>query len=746
LAQRAYLNRRASVDKLDMHELDALGAPGSEAIAIASLSDAGRVRAENQDAIALIENTSRERLLLVADGMGGHRGGETAAKICTKTIERVFREPHGTPEQRLVRGLELANEEIYSHALANTELRGMGTTAVVALLAPDGQAWVAWVGDSRLYRYRDGKLEQLTQDHSLMAEWITIGVITADAAKTHPRRHELTRALGQTPDVVVDLQPIDLRPGDRLLLCSDGLHGCVTDTVLARALKTGVPDVAACALVDAANANGGPDNVSVIVAVLPDATEPASVLAPEPMPETAPASEPAALLPHELALEPEPNDEPDREPEPGPDLGFEPAFAVAPEPAREPEPVPEAELETEPELAFVSAPAPALDPEPEPELAFVSAPPIEPEPDPEPAFAPVPDLDREAAECAPEIAAELGELVSLGASETFAMPELPAVVASDSEAETSFADLGAELVADAPTSEPRSESEAEPFALPVLEREPFPTPSAPIQIPRMTPVRARRGLDATSLVVGVTTTLVVVGLGLAIWSYTESRKTPESRAAAPPTVVHAAKPKPSPEPAPAPARVSVERPVEKPSVTPVAKPEVAPAPKPVVMALPQPAPTRPAPPPPAPPIPAAASATPAPSPRVPPTQPSVPAAADPSLEQPASIAKFELTPEVERFLSAWLGALATDDRARLAALGFPNEPIALAGAPGSRDGFRLVAADVDEQRSQPGRVYLRLIVSYAFRDASGRFRTQDEQRFILDDVGGRLRFAGRWQE
>jgi hypothetical protein len=106
------------------HELDARGAPGFEAIATASLSDAGRVRAENQDAVALIANTSGERLLLVADEMGGHRGGETASRICLKTIERVFREPHGTPEQRLIRGFELANEEVYSHALANPELRG----------------------------------------------------------------------------------------------------------------------------------------------------------------------------------------------------------------------------------------------------------------------------------------------------------------------------------------------------------------------------------------------------------------------------------------------------------------------------------------------------------------------------------------------------------------------------------------------------------------------------------------------
>lgn len=631
-----------------MQELDARGAPGSEAIALASLSDAGRVRAENQDAVALVENSSRERLLLVADGMGGHRGGETAAKICLKTIERVFREPHGTPEQRLIRGLELANEEVYSHALANPELRGMGTTAVVALLAPNGSAWVAWVGDSRLYRQRDGKLEQLTQDHSLMAEWISIGVITADAAKTHPRRHELTRALGQTPDVVVDLLPIDLQPGDRLLLCSDGLHGCVADSVLARALKTGVPDVAACALVDAANSNGGPDNVSVIVAVLPDAPEPDA-----PEPEAPPEFEPVPV------------------PEPGPELGFESVFAPAPEP----------------------------------------------EPD--------------APECAPEIAAELG---ALGFGETFADPEATPEVESEAEpdAEASFADLGAELIADAPSTEQPAELDEEPALSAPLEREPFSTPSAPIQIPRMTPVRARRGLDATSLVVGVATTLAVVGLGLALWSYTASRSEPSSSASRTPTIVHSTPAKPVPAVRP------IENPIEKPGATP----ELAPAPKPVVAAIPQPAPVLPASP-----APTAPAALPAPQPRVIPTQPSVPpAAADPSLEPQASVAKFEITPEVERFLTALLGALATNDRARLAELGFPNEPIALAGAAGSRDGFRLVAADIDEARSDAGRVYLRLIVSYAFRDANGRFRTQDEQRLILHDAGGRLRFAGRWQQ
>ncbi len=611
-----------------MHELDALGAPGSEAIAIASLSDAGRVRAENQDALALLANTSGERLMLVADGMGGHRGGETASRICLKTVERVFREPHGTPEQRLIRSLELANEEIYSHALANPELRGMGTTAVVALLAPGGGAWVAWVGDSRCYRLRNGALEQLTQDHSLMSEWISIGVITAEAAKAHPRRHELTRALGQSPDVVADLLAIDLRPGDRLLLCSDGLHGYVSESVIARALKAGVPDVVACALVDAANANGGPDNVSVIVATLPAAPEPA------------------------------------------------PAPVLVREPAREPAP--------------------------------------------------------ELSECAPEIAAELealGPFEVLGQNATLSEPEPPC--AAEAQPEASFADLGAELDEESPatTEEPDLETAPTPSSEPALPP-PF---SGQIQIPLMTPVRVRRGLDVTSLVVGIATTLVVVGLGIGFVTYTAARSPQEAGASRPasPALVH---PRPA-APAPQPASPAPAQPIPK----PLAEPEIAPAPKPSVSQLPAPTPPRaPTPPP---------DVAPAPQRRAPPTPAGVPAAtASSAAEAAPSVARFELTPAVERFLTVWLGALATDDRARLVALGFPDEPTALAGTPGSRDGFRLVAADIDEERSQAGRVYLRLIVSYAFRDASGRYRTQDEQRLILHDVAGRLRFEGRWRQ
>jgi protein phosphatase len=536
-----------------MEGIDALGAPEAETIAIASLSDAGRVRAENQDSLAVFENTSRERLLIVADGMGGHRGGETASRICLETVERVFREPHGTPEERLCRSLELANEEVYAHALSNSELRGMGTTAVAVMIAPDGGAWLAWVGDSRCYRLRDRNLEALSRDHSLMSEWISLGVITSDAARTHPRRHELMRAIGQAPDVSIEHVAIELRPGDRLLLCSDGLHGYVDERAIARALASGDPRSAAAALVDAANDAGGPDNVSVVVAVVADA---------------------------------------------------------------------------------------------------------------------IPD--------APRVEAE------------------PAA-----ESETSFADLATE-----------AEPAPEPEFLPPSAQE--------IQIPRMTPVQSRRAFDPLSLLVGGFVALLVVGIGFGISTYTtKSHAIATSRAPVPrPALVRAPVPAPAPTPTPIPAPAPAAKPAPKPAPPKVAKP----APKPV---------EKPA----------------APKRKIEPRPPEVPAAPAASADAPEpSFASFELTPSVESFLSEWLAALETGDRARLAALGFRDEPAEFAGSPGTRDGFRLVAAEIDEERSQPGRVYLRLVVSYAFRDEKGRFRTQDEQRLILNDAGGRLRFEGRWRQ
>ncbi len=262
-------------------------------LVVASRSDVGRSRSENQDALGDVSNTLGERLLIVADGMGGHQGGAQASAHCVESVQRVFLELHDPPDDRLTRGLEEANADVYQAALDDDDLSGMGATAVAFLLSPDGTGWVAWVGDSRLYRLRGDELRPLTDDHSLVAQWVKLGVLSADEAAGHPKRNELTRAIGVTPEVEVDLLPIDLRPGDRYLLCSDGLCGVIDDASIHEALAAGDAEQAAGELIELANAAGGPDNVTVQIAWLRDE---------EPEEDEAPVGRPAEEPPLELDL------------------------------------------------------------------------------------------------------------------------------------------------------------------------------------------------------------------------------------------------------------------------------------------------------------------------------------------------------------------------------------------------------------------------------------------------------------
>ncbi len=238
----------------------------------ASLTDVGQTRSENQDAWGEFERDG-ERLLVVADGMGGHQGGATASRLCVESVARVFKTGKGDAEERLRRGFGLANKEIHRSALKNPRLRGMGTTAVAVLFSPRGRAWVGWIGDSRAYLQRAGCLESLTADHSLVAEWIRGGIISGDEAENHPRRNELTRAIGFGDDVEPDVVELDVEPGDILLLCSDGLWGVVSDQEIGYTIGSLDPAAAARALVETANANGGPDNVTVQLLAIRDAVE-----------------------------------------------------------------------------------------------------------------------------------------------------------------------------------------------------------------------------------------------------------------------------------------------------------------------------------------------------------------------------------------------------------------------------------------------------------------------------------------
>jgi protein phosphatase len=236
----------------------------------ASLSDVGRVRTGNEDYCGEFENGEGMRLLVVADGMGGHQGGATASRMAVEAIGEVFRSAQGEPETVLQEAFDAANGRVFQMAQERAELRGMGTTGVSLLLGREGVGWVAHVGDSRAYRFREGKLEPLTADHSVVAEMQRRGLIDEQQAAVHPRRNEILRSIGVEPVVSLDLRKIELAPGDRYVLCTDGLSGLVSDEEIAAVVARESPGQAVRTLIDTANSRGGVDNVTVQVAAVPD--------------------------------------------------------------------------------------------------------------------------------------------------------------------------------------------------------------------------------------------------------------------------------------------------------------------------------------------------------------------------------------------------------------------------------------------------------------------------------------------
>lgn len=239
---------------------------------ITGLTDAGRMREQNEDNIAMAPEAG---LVVVADGMGGHRAGEVASRLAVDVIQRhVIDTLSGAGdnapdsiEVALVRdAIRLANQAIYAHARANPEYAGMGSTVVVALFYGD-KLCVGHVGDSRLYRFRDTILEQVTEDHSVVQELISRGLVTAEEARQSISKNLVTRALGIDPDVEADVAEHDVYDDDVYLLCSDGLNDVLADgdielmlTELGRNLEA-----TARQMVDTANERGGPDNISVIL-------------------------------------------------------------------------------------------------------------------------------------------------------------------------------------------------------------------------------------------------------------------------------------------------------------------------------------------------------------------------------------------------------------------------------------------------------------------------------------------------
>ncbi|MFI5182392.1 MAG: Stp1/IreP family PP2C-type Ser/Thr phosphatase [Thermoanaerobaculia bacterium] len=241
------------------------------------LTDVGRKRKHNEDAYLV---DAERGLFVVADGMGGHAAGEVASRITVESIQEFISTNDDTTDSswpfgygnrasssgnRLTAAVELANEKVMRAVANRPELKGMGTTVVAALIDPE-RATLVHVGDSRAYLFREGELRRLTDDHSWVQEQVNAGILSEDEAKSHPLKNVVTRALGGSPHVSVDLIEVPLRGGDRFLLCSDGLTGMVADDEIHGFLVTETgPESAVRKLVDLANERGGVDNITTIV-------------------------------------------------------------------------------------------------------------------------------------------------------------------------------------------------------------------------------------------------------------------------------------------------------------------------------------------------------------------------------------------------------------------------------------------------------------------------------------------------
>jgi PPM family protein phosphatase len=225
----------------------------------AGVTDVGRVRDGNED--DFLDQADRLGLVAVADGMGGHRAGEVASATALEALRAAV-----ASGQSLRDAIVGANDAVLEKSEADQELHGMGTTLTAGMLGTDGYLTVGHVGDSRAYLVRDGELSQITSDHSLVEEMVRGGELTPEQAEVHPQRSIITRALGIDPQVAVDQYPIELQPGDRILLCSDGLSTMVRPDEIASILgRERDPGRAAQLLVDAANAAGGEDNVTAVI-------------------------------------------------------------------------------------------------------------------------------------------------------------------------------------------------------------------------------------------------------------------------------------------------------------------------------------------------------------------------------------------------------------------------------------------------------------------------------------------------
>jgi protein phosphatase len=248
-------------------------------INVAGFTHVGMKRNHNEDSYLLLPE---ENLFCVADGMGGHSSGEVASKIAVEEMAEFFRlsgrdqdatwpfkmdKARGYDENRLVTGIKLANVRIFERAQSDAKFKGMGTTLVSAYFAAN-TALIGHVGDSRCYMVRGNQITQLTEDHSLLNDYIKAKKLTPEEIENFPHKNVIVRALGMKDSVQVDLLKQDMQEGDVLLLCCDGLSGMITDQRMAEIVDKNRLDLqrAAHMLIDAANAAGGIDNITTVLA------------------------------------------------------------------------------------------------------------------------------------------------------------------------------------------------------------------------------------------------------------------------------------------------------------------------------------------------------------------------------------------------------------------------------------------------------------------------------------------------
>ena len=238
------------------------------------ITDVGMKRTNNEDNYLVNDELS---LFVCCDGMGGHVGGEYASAIAVNTVEEVLAsiesdadaplpdtdDPIELTREKLRYAIRLAGKRIYEKATLEPEYKGMGTTAL-ALLLDQGNFYIAHVGDSRGYLLREGRIEQLTEDHSLVYQKVKEGVLTLEEAKTHKLRNIITRSLGYMEEVEVDIQVRAVKRGDKFMLCSDGLSNLVSTAEIGEILHQNTPQQASRKLIELACERGGDDNVTVV--------------------------------------------------------------------------------------------------------------------------------------------------------------------------------------------------------------------------------------------------------------------------------------------------------------------------------------------------------------------------------------------------------------------------------------------------------------------------------------------------